>query len=151
LLLKDWPACSRLALQLSVQTRARRSSDLVRGLRNRLIAHSRSVVEYPSAPSSTDQDQLGQTVGAWLERRLGDIRVAGKKGKANTPDLDWARWAAVCLMEDPLIVRTEGIYRLLEAFCLRHPGSDMGEAEALFFREVGRLLDGEKANTQRLA
>ena len=152
-LLKDWPECSRLALQLSVQTRTKRSSDLIRGLRNRLIAHSRSVVGYPEMPQSAvaDHDQLAEALSAWLKRRLNNDTGAGKGGRASPLDLNWARWAAVCLMEEPLIVRTDGIYRLLEALCPKHPSFDPQEAESYFFSELGSLLGKDKPNAWKVA
>src|SRR5262249_16760882 len=104
-LLKDWPESSRLALHLSVQTRPKRSSDLIRSLRNRLITHSRSIVGCPgSAETEADVGQLSKVVDAWLERYLSTRPSAGKDEKATPSDLNWARWGAVCLMEESLIV-----------------------------------------------
>jgi hypothetical protein len=152
-LLKDWPECSRLALQLSVRTRSKQPTDLIRGLRNRLIAHSRAIAGYPEPPKSSvaDHEQLAEALNAWLKRRQTNDPGAGKEGKASPADLNWARWAAVCLMEEPLVVRTEGIYRLLETHCPKHPVLGPEEAEIVFFSEIGSLLGVDKLNAGRIA
>jgi HPt (histidine-containing phosphotransfer) domain-containing protein len=152
-LLRDWPECSRLALQLSVQTRTKRSSELIRSLRDRLIAHSRSVVGYPEAMRSAvaDYDQLTTALTAWVRRQASNDAGTRNDKTADVVDLGWVRWAAVCLMEERLGVSTEGIYRLLEALCPRYPAFAAQEAESLFFSELGDLLGTDKTSSRKVA
>lgn len=149
----NWSEASRVALILSVETRNKRSSEIMRFLRNRLIDHSRKASGYPDAPATLngeEQDQRTATVVNWIQRQIRPESPRGKKGYPAL-DLNWTRWALVSLMEEPdASAKAEGIYAILDTFS--HQRSEMSflERECGFFSEIGSIFSAGKLNLQKL-
>lgn len=149
-LLKDWPGSNRLAIQLSVQTRKKRQPELIRFLRNRLLSYSRDHVVYPVADERTTSYELRrETLLGWIERN-GNPSAAHDKPTVALLDLEWTRWAIVCLMEEPLLVRTEWLYAILDAFGTTSKEGDAEVEGSGFLLEIGNLFGSEKLTIQKV-
>jgi hypothetical protein len=147
-ILREFPECSRLALRLSVNARRRRPPELTRFILSRLMSHARLVIGFPDKPATESQDQRRAALLGWLDTSCADNR---KQQERKCSDLEWARWALMLLMEEPLLVRTDPIYAVLER-CAGQPWQSAGAAEDYgFFTEIEKLIGAEKINNHRIA
>jgi hypothetical protein len=152
-LLQTWPECSRLALILYIETRKKRSSELMRSLRNRLLKHAQATVNYPGEADgrdSSDDETRAETLINWVEAQLGH---SGSGGESETGPLEHPRirWILLSLMEEPAaIVRYAAIHGLLDRLAGRGPASKAPYAELEFVSEIGGLFSTEKLNLQRV-
>lgn len=150
-LLQTWAECSRLALNLYLETRRKRSNELMRGLRNKLLTDGRTRVEYPD---TNEADGSSENRAVALLRWL-DIQFthdsSEKREKQPHLDLDRARWAFLSLAEETdADVRSDGIYRLLDRLAGSPTPSELHQAELEFISEIGGLFSTEKPNLQKL-
>jgi hypothetical protein len=139
--IENWPEASRLALILSVETRIKRSPEVMRFLRNRLI---------DSTSNDVAHDQRTATLVATIQRQILPELPNGKK-PVPAIDLTWARWALVSLMEEPDVsARAEGIYTVLDVLSNQDVETSLSEQESKFFVEINSHLSTDKTNLNKL-
>jgi hypothetical protein len=145
--LKECSENSFLALSILVAAQSKKPPELIRSLRTRLTSHARMAVGYPARSDTESQDQRRDILLNWLAARA----AKDKQGEQGSSFFDWARWALISLIDEPLLVRTDPIYALLERLAgkLWHPGAV--EASDRFVQQVAKLIGAEKINSHRIA
>lgn len=152
-LLQPWPECSRLALNLYIETRKKRSSELMRFIRNRLLAHAQVTIKYPGATNgqeSASQESRAESLLTWIDGQVSHV-VPENQSEHRPFDLPRMRWLLLSLMEEPAgPVRYAGIYGLLDRLAKRKSTSEGLQGELEFVSEIGGLFSTEKLNLQRV-
>jgi hypothetical protein len=152
-LLQNWPECSRLALSLYIETRKKRSSELMRSLRNRLLALAKIKVNYPAGadgPDGKGEEERAEALIDWIGAQFDQIRP--RSGAKQVPlDLPRTRWIMLSLMdESTAFVRYAAIYGLLDHIPGSSPTSEAPHADLELVSEIGGLFTTEKLNLQRV-
>ena len=152
-LLQSWPEYSRLALDLYIETRKKRSSELMRSLRNRLLTHAKVTTNYPGGADGQDgrgEEERAQALIDWIMVQLGHSgSESGSKRVA--VDLPRIRWILLSIMEEPTaVVRYAAIHGLLDHLSGSSPNGEAPHADLEFVSEIGALFSVEKLNLQRV-
>jgi hypothetical protein len=137
--------CSRLALRILTLARSKKPPELIRFLRARLVSHAQAIVGYPSRMHMESQDQRREILLSWADAAA---KQREEQGSENT---DLAIWALVSLMDEPLLVRTDPIYVLLERLAGKDWHTSKLEADDCFFLEVMKLVGAGKVSGHRIA
>lgn len=145
--LKSGSDSSSLALSILIAARSKKPAELIRFLRTRFASYARTTIGYPPRSDTESQDERRDNLLKWL------AAGTAKSGQAKHGNSfsDWERWVLVSLIDEPLLVRTDSIYALLDYLAgkLSHLGSV--EARDRFAEEVMKLIGAEKINSRRIA
>lgn len=144
--LRGCPECSRVALRLALLSRGKKPLELTRFLCGRLRSHARFVTGYPEKLESEGQDQRRETLLRWLQQ----VPKGSNEQGSQLSSTERAHWVLTLLMEEPLLIRADAIYSVLEQLTRKPEQMRIGETDNRFLVEVEKLAAAEKPNAHRI-